>query len=49
MILAKMQGRKWDEKAARDDNVTIVHDMLSTDKADVVLRYWDRTSREITD
>ncbi len=49
MILAKMQGRKWDEKAARDDNVTIIHDMLSTDKADVVLRYWDRTSREITD
>jgi len=48
-ILAKMQGKTWDEKAARDDNVTIVHDLLSTDKADVVLRYWDRTSREITD
>jgi uncharacterized protein (DUF2336 family) len=48
-ILANLKDEEWDEDEAQNDIATIIHDTLSTDRADVVLRYWDRTSREVTD
>jgi uncharacterized protein (DUF2336 family) len=48
-ILANLKDEEWDEDKAQNDIATIIHDTLSTDRADVVLRYWDRTSREVTD
>ncbi len=46
-LMAARQGWTWDAAAAPTDNVSIVYDTLSTDRADVILRYWDRTSREV--
>lgn len=46
-ILAERKGGKLDEREAINDAVSMVHDTLSTDKADLILRYWDRATREI--
>lgn len=46
-ILNNRKGDPWDESNAANDAVTLVHDTLSTDKADLILRYWDRATREI--
>lgn len=48
-ILCDLKDKEWDELEVQNDIATIIHDTLSTDRADVVLRYWDRTSREVTD
>lgn len=48
-LLCDLKDVEWDEDHAQNDIATIIHDTLSTDRADVVLRYWDRTSREVTD
>ncbi|TNE58293.1 MAG: DUF2336 domain-containing protein [Alphaproteobacteria bacterium] len=48
-ILCELKGQPWDEREFANDTAAIIHDTLSTDRADVVLRYWDRTSREVTD
>jgi uncharacterized protein (DUF2336 family) len=46
-ILSDRKGQEWNPIDAIDDDVSIVHDTLSTDKADLILRYWDRATREI--
>ena len=46
-VLANWKGDPWSESEAQNDAVTLVHDTLSTDKADLILRYWDRATREI--
>jgi uncharacterized protein (DUF2336 family) len=48
-IMSIRQGREWDQEASHTDCVTIIYDTLSTDRADVILRYWDRISREVYD
>lgn len=46
-ILAERKSEDWNERDAINDAVSLVHDTLSTDKADLILRYWDRATREI--
>ena len=46
-ILNNRRGDLWDEGEAANDAVMLVYDSLSTDKADLILRYWDRATREI--
>lgn len=46
-ILAERKGEDLDDGEAINDAVSMVHDTLSTDKADLILRYWDRATREI--
>lgn len=46
-ILVERKDGDWSEQDATNDAVTLVHDTLSTDKADLILRYWDRATREI--
>lgn len=46
-VLKDWKGDPWNETEAENDVVTLVHDTLSTDKADLILRYWDRATREI--
>jgi uncharacterized protein (DUF2336 family) len=46
-ILIERRGGTFDVREAINDNVSYVHDTLSTDKADLILRYWDRATREI--
>lgn len=47
LILAERKGEILDDREAINDAVSMVHDTLSTDKADLILRYWDRATREI--
>lgn len=46
-ILIERKGGSFDVREAINDDVSFVHDTLSTDKADLILRYWDRATREI--
>lgn len=47
LILAERKGEILNGRDAINDAVSLVHDTLSTDKADLILRYWDRATREI--
>lgn len=46
--LVELAGGEWSLSTCLDDNVTYVHDTLSTDKADMILRLWDQAARDVS-
>lgn len=45
--LVELAGGEWSLNVCLEDNITYVHDTLSTDKADLILRLWDQAARDV--